>query len=145
MKTYKASKPYPDQRPGSRLCDDMDDRAKRNHENSHKRGTPFKSSTDADAWEVLPEAWETGKESTNSCANCGRTGHHSEFTEALRRCGTGYGEWYCNDGTGCQMVRCAHCGIETSKSLVIWVKVEGQDQRVPKCRNGWGCRRNDAR
>ena len=38
----------------------------------------------------------------HECANCGRIGDASEVIEAVRRCGNGYGEWYCMRGTGCQ-------------------------------------------
>ena len=38
----------------------------------------------------------------HECANCGRIGDASEVIEAVRRCGNGYGEWYCMPGTGCQ-------------------------------------------
>ena len=39
---------------------------------------------------------------THACANCGRIGDESEVIEAKRACGTGYGEWYCMRGQGCQ-------------------------------------------
>ena len=39
---------------------------------------------------------------THACANCGRIGDESEVVEAKRACGTGYGEWYCMRGQGCQ-------------------------------------------
>jgi hypothetical protein len=39
------------------------------------------------------------------CANCGRRGNLYELEEAIRSCGTGYGEWYCRNGTGCQSHR----------------------------------------
>ena len=134
-----SNKAYPDQRPGSPLCDEMDERALR----LQKLKPAF---VDLDAWETKPECWEIPEEEEEQCecASCGRQGHHSEFTEALRRCGDGYGEWYCNDGTGCQKVTCVHCGLDTSRAFVIWVKQE-EGPRVPKCRNGWGCRRNNAR
>jgi hypothetical protein len=35
------------------------------------------------------------------CANCGREGDLYTLEEARRRCGTGYGEWYCMEGEGC--------------------------------------------
>ena len=38
----------------------------------------------------------------HACANCGRIGDESEVIEAKRACGTGYGEWYCMRGQGCQ-------------------------------------------
>ena len=100
---------------------------------------------DEGAWETLPEAWEDGPERNESCAACGRVAHHSEMTEALRRCGTGYGEWYCNAGTGCQGVVCVECGIETGRALVIWEKMKDDNQRRPRCRTGFGCRRKNAR
>ncbi len=40
---------------------------------------------------------------THTCANCGRIGDDSEVIEAKRACGTGYGEWYCMRGQGCQI------------------------------------------
>lgn len=39
---------------------------------------------------------------THACADCGRVGDDSEVIEAKRACGTGYGEWYCMRGQGCQ-------------------------------------------
>jgi len=57
---------------------------------------------DPDAWETMAEPWETAEPVTQECANCGLTAHHAEMQEAKRRCGTGYGEWYCVDGHGCQ-------------------------------------------
>ena len=38
----------------------------------------------------------------HACANCGRIGDDSEVIEAKCACGTGYGEWYCMRGQGCQ-------------------------------------------
>lgn len=38
---------------------------------------------------------------TFECANCGREGDRYVMEEAMRRCGTGYGEWYCMEGEGC--------------------------------------------
>ena len=40
-------------------------------------------------------------EEKHSCANCGREGDLYTLEEARRRCGTGYGEWYCIEGYGC--------------------------------------------
>ena len=37
------------------------------------------------------------------CANCGREGDRYVMEEAMRRCGTGYGEWYCIEGEGCNI------------------------------------------
>ena len=37
------------------------------------------------------------------CANCGREGDLYVMEEARRRCGTGYGEWYCMEGEGCNI------------------------------------------
>tara|TARA_R110002020_G_scaffold462812_1_gene682486 strand:+ start:322 stop:600 length:279 start_codon:yes stop_codon:yes gene_type:complete len=54
------------------------------------------------SWENKPEKGEVKKPVTHECANCGLTAHHAEMQEAERRCGTGYGEWYCTDGNGCQ-------------------------------------------
>ena len=39
------------------------------------------------------------------CANCGREGDLYVMEEARRRCGTGYGEWYCIEGYGCNTKR----------------------------------------
>ena len=39
------------------------------------------------------------------CANCGREGDLYVMDEARRRCGTGYGEWYCIEGYGCNTKR----------------------------------------
>jgi len=39
---------------------------------------------------------------THECANCGRVGDDSQVIELKRACGTGYGEWYCMPGQGCQ-------------------------------------------
>ena len=41
-------------------------------------------------------------ERTVECANCGRVGDLYVMEEAMRRCGTGYGEWYCMEGEGCR-------------------------------------------
>ena len=38
---------------------------------------------------------------TFECANCGREGDRYVMEEAMRRCGTGYGEWSCMEGEGC--------------------------------------------
>ena len=38
---------------------------------------------------------------TFECANCGREGDRYTLEQAMRRCGTGYGEWYCVEGEGC--------------------------------------------
>ena len=38
---------------------------------------------------------------TFECANCGREGDRYVMEEAMRRWGTGYGEWYCIEGEGC--------------------------------------------
>lgn len=35
------------------------------------------------------------------CANCGKEGNLYVLEESVRRCGTGYGEWYCVEGEGC--------------------------------------------
>ena len=40
-------------------------------------------------------------EEEHECANCGREGDLYVMEEARRRCGTGYGEWYCIEGYGC--------------------------------------------
>ena len=40
---------------------------------------------------------------TFECANCGREGDRYTLEEAMRRCGTGYGEWYCIEGDGCNI------------------------------------------
>ncbi len=37
------------------------------------------------------------------CANCGKEGDRCELQEAFRNCGTGYGEWYCVEGEGCNI------------------------------------------
>ena len=37
----------------------------------------------------------------HECTDCGRRGHHSEFVEHRRRCGSTYGEWSCSSGYGC--------------------------------------------
>ena len=41
-------------------------------------------------------------EEKHTCAACGREGDLYTLIEATRRCGTGYGEWYCMEGEGCQ-------------------------------------------
>ena len=40
-------------------------------------------------------------EAQYQCANCGQTGNLYTLEEAARSCGTGYGEWYCIEGEGC--------------------------------------------
>ena len=43
------------------------------------------------------------------------------------------------------LLRCAHCGDELEEWTYIWVFDSEKNTKVPKCKNGWGCRRNDAR
>ena len=92
---------YPDQRPGSRYCDEADQRAILNQKKIEQRRAE-RLKADPDAWENMPEAWEAGELEQFECGNCGRTGDQTEIIEATRRCGTGYGEWYCAPGFGCQ-------------------------------------------
>ena len=48
------------------------------------------------------------------CANCGRRGTRYELEESIRSCGTGYGEWYCIAGQGCQ----SHRGIPVKRWMI---------------------------
>ena len=137
---------YPDQRPGSGYCNDLDERAIRNEKRAAE-AVRLARLLEETAWETKAECWEIPEEEEeeSNCANCGRVGHHSEFTEAVRRCGTGYGEWYCNDGTGCQAVVCFECNGTFGKAAMIWDLQEDTNERKPRCRNGFGCRRKNAR
>ena len=106
-----------DQRPGSAYCDEMDARAIRfqqyreaeatraQSERAAEKAKPTRAErlkADPNAWENMAEAWEDGEPEQFECGNCGRTGDQGEIIEATRRCGTGYGEWYCAHGQGCQ-------------------------------------------
>ena len=96
--------PY-DSRPGSAWMDEREERAQRFATIQPTAPKPTRAErlkADPDAWETMAEPWETAEPVTHECANCGLTAHHSEMQEAERRCGTGYGEWYCAHGHGCQ-------------------------------------------
>lgn len=99
---------YPDQRPGSGYCNELDERAIRNEQRNQQKPKLTRAERlriDPDAWENMAEAWEDGEPEQFTCANCGRTGDQAEIIEATRRCGTGYGEWYCAPGFGCESHR----------------------------------------
>jgi ubiquitin len=96
MSKWKHVRTYPDQRPGSGWFEERERRAEMLMQNAlHKAESKC---TDAQLC-GLPEPEQ------HECANCGRTGPESIITEAKRKCGTGYGEWYCRAGLGCQVNR----------------------------------------
>ena len=54
------------------------------------------------SWENKAESWELEELEEYECGNCGRKGDETKVVEAVRRCGTGLGEWYCATGQGCE-------------------------------------------
>ena len=101
--------PY-DSRPGSAWMDEREQQTlamvARQEETARKRRRDrFFEGEDLSidhSWENKAEKGEDGEVPQFECGNCGRTGDQTEIIEAERRCGTGYGEWYCAHGHGCQ-------------------------------------------
>tara|TARA_R110002020_G_scaffold32996_2_gene101031 strand:+ start:2040 stop:2330 length:291 start_codon:yes stop_codon:yes gene_type:complete len=96
VSNWKHNTTYFDQRPGSSWFEEKERRTEMLMQNAlHKAES---KSTDAQLCRLPePELYE--------CANCGKTGTESMIEEAKRKCGTGYGEWYCRSGFGCQADR----------------------------------------
>jgi len=104
--------PYTDQRPGSDFCDRKDEKAQRLAQQDRRRRWRDDDDDDGDA--MAQALYEAERKCTDAqlcgvpepeqheCANCGKTGPEEVITEAKRKCGTGYGEWYCRSGLGCQ-------------------------------------------
>ena len=99
-------------RPGSAYMDEMEERSRRLAEKPPRRSWRDDDDDDGDAmaqalYELERKCTDAQlcgvpEPETHACANCGRIGDESEVIEAKRACGTGYGEWYCMRGQGCQ-------------------------------------------
>lgn len=99
--------PYPDQRPGSGWFEDRERRQEIREEERERRAEMLMQNALHKAESKCTDAQLCGlpEPEQHECANCGRTGPESIITEAKRKCGTGYGEWYCRTGLGCQVNR----------------------------------------
>jgi len=112
MSNFK-NDPYPDQRPGSAwfeererqtrmLIERQEERRRMAAQAKPKRTRAEILRADPDAWENMAESWELKRPEQYECGTCGRKGDETEVVEAVRRCGTGLGEWYCAPGQGCE-------------------------------------------
>ena len=110
MSNFK-NDPYPDQRPGSNWFEERERNTRDliDRQNNCPRRAANAERTraeilraDPDAWENMAESWELKQPEQYECGNCGRKGDQTEVVEAVRRCGTGLGEWYCAPGQGCE-------------------------------------------
>ena len=128
---WKHTTPYPDQRPGSGWFEERERRAEIREEESERRSwrddardkgiraysfddycEKLEAMRDDDLMaQAMHEAERKCTDAqlcglpepdTHECANCGTMGTEARLTEATRKCGTGYGEWYCRPGMGCQ-------------------------------------------
>jgi hypothetical protein len=134
MSKWKHVRTYPDQRPGSGWFEDRERRLEIREEERERRSwrddardkgiSAYSFDDYCEKLEALRDddlmsqaLHEAERKCTDAqlcglpepeqheCANCGRTGPEEVITEAKRKCGTGYGEWYCRTGLGCQVKR----------------------------------------
>lgn len=93
------SVPYPDQRPGSAWFEAREEMIR--ERNGREFWEDYDPSIDY-SWENKAEPWELEEPDEYECGSCGRKGDQTQVVEAVRRCGTGLGEWYCAPGQGCE-------------------------------------------
>ena len=110
---WKHTTPHPDQRPGSGWFEDREERTRELIKRQERRRR-WRDDDDDDGDAMAQALYEAERKCTDAqlcgvpepetheCANCGTMGTDAEITEATRKCGTGYGEWYCRPGMGCQ-------------------------------------------
>lgn len=101
---WKHTTPYPDQRPGSGWFEERERRQEIREEERERREELRRQKAQHEAESKLTDAQLCGlpEPEKHECANCGTMGTEARLTEATRKCGTGYGEWYCRPGMGCQ-------------------------------------------